>query len=336
MRTKRLVMAFLCVFVVVGANAQDKQKKKRKGWFSFLRKKPKVEKLAVPADTIPEFFPEEFSWDVDSTLREALAVEDSLPALEDVEPCFFDISDNLSIDCGWLEAHDYFKKWDKRNINPYKIDALKFKDSLSLELYRQDDSVAWKYPIKVSKLTSDFGWRRWRWHYGVDLRLKTGDPIVAAFDGIVRLTRYDRRGYGYYVLLRHKNGLETLYGHMSKILVKVGQEVKAGELVGKGGSTGRSSGPHLHFEARYAGLPIDPKRVFDFSKGEIKGDTLEVTPETFAYFKKIRQRTYHRIRSGDTLSRLAVRYHTSITKICRLNGISRNKILRIGQRLRVR
>lgn len=109
--------------------------------------------------------------------------------------------------------------------------------------------------------TSNYGWRRRRMHRGVDLSLHIGDTIRAAFSGKVRLTRYERRGYGYYVIIRHGNGLETIYGHLSKFLVKPDQIVKVGEPIALGGNTGRSTGPHLHFETRYLGMDINPNKI---------------------------------------------------------------------------
>jgi murein DD-endopeptidase MepM/ murein hydrolase activator NlpD len=190
-------------------------------------------------------------------------------------------------------------------------------------------------PLDETKITSEFGFRRYRWHHGTDLKLNVGDPIYSTFDGIVRIRSYDRTGYGYYVVVRHKNGLETLYGHMSKILVEVGQEVKAGDLLGLGGNTGRSTGPHLHYEIRYQGLSINPTEVFDFASGNIKGEVYMVTSSSFDHVVKTQQAVYHRVRSGDTLSGIARRYGVRVATLTRLNNISTNSVLRVGQRLRV-
>ena len=116
-------------------------------------------------------------------------------------------------------------------------------------------------------VTSNYGYRPkfGRMHKGVDLRLKSNDTVVAAFDGKVRVVNYEGKGYGNYVIIRHPNGLETVYGHLNKHLVKENQVVKAGEPIGLGGSTGRSTGPHLHFETRFMGYAINPAAIFDFA-----------------------------------------------------------------------
>ncbi|HBK95324.1 MAG TPA: hypothetical protein DDZ69_09955, partial [Porphyromonadaceae bacterium] len=108
----------------------------------------------------------------------------------------------------------------------------------------------------VGRMTSNFGRRgSRRYHYGIDLKLQVGDTIYAAFDGKVRVQQYERRGYGYYAVIRHVNGLETVYGHLSKFLVKENDFVKSGQPIALGGNTGRSTGPHLHFETRFLGKP---------------------------------------------------------------------------------
>lgn len=127
-------------------------------------------------------------------------------------------------------------------------------------------------PTPSRKITSKFGYRWRRQHEGLDIKVYTGDTIVSAFDGKVRMVKYDRGGYGYYVVIRHPNGLETLYGHLSKQLVEENQIVKAGEVIGLGGNTGRSSGSHLHFETRLLGAPINPALLFDFENQDVTGD----------------------------------------------------------------
>lgn len=246
------------------------------------------------------------------------------------------ISEELKIDCVWVTSQEYFSIWDSRKVNPYNIDGTKYNDTTRLALYDTLNNYNWAFPIRSNRVTSPFGMRRYRWHYGTDISLNIGDTIVAAFDGIVRITQYDRLGYGYYVLLRHYNGLETLYGHLSSYSVKVGDIVKAGDVIGLGGNTGRSTGPHLHFEIRYQGNALDPLELFDFNSSTLISDFLLITPQSFSYLKEARKVVYHTIRSGDTLSGISRRYGVSIDTLCRLNGISRKTVLKIGRRLRVR
>ena len=247
----------------------------------------------------------------------------------------YELSEELMVGGEWIESHDHFAIWDSKKVNPYNFNPVKFEESVAITL--KDGENPWLSPMKdTTKINSVFGMRRYRWHHGVDLDLSRGDTVRAVADGIVRVAQYDRYGYGHYVVLRHKNGLETLYGHFLKRIVRVGQEVKRGDVIGLGGSTGRSTGYHLHFEVRYKGVAIDPIQLYDFEKNGLKADKLQVTPQTFAYVKELRKKRYHRIRSGDTLGRISRRYRTTIGTICRLNGISSKKILRIGRVLRVR
>ena len=132
------------------------------------------------------------------------------------------------------------------------------------------DLTGFHMPTPSTKITSPFGPRWRRMHNGLDLKVNIGDTIVAAFDGKVRIVKYERRGYGKYVVIRHDNGLETVYGHLSKQLVEENQLVKAGEVIGLGGNTGRSTGSHLHFETRFLGIAINPIYMFDFPKQDIQ------------------------------------------------------------------
>jgi murein DD-endopeptidase MepM/ murein hydrolase activator NlpD len=153
-------------------------------------------------------------------------------------------------------------------------------------------------------------------------------------DGVVRLTKYDKRGFGRVVVIRHAQGLETIYGHLSKAFVTANQPVKAGEPIGMGGNSGRSTGPHLHFEIRYLGEPLNPHDFMDFDHFQLKYDTLVLTRASFEYLVELRKAKYYTIKSGDTLSGIAVRYHTTVSKLCALNGISSKTILRVGRKIR--
>lgn len=147
--------------------------------------------------------------------------------------------------------------WDSQSVNAYA--------GIEIPMTRDIDVSGYVHPIKGA-VTSQYGYRPrfGRMHRGMDLALHVGDTVVAAFDGKVRLTKFERRGYGYYVVIRHDNGLETVYGHLSGFLVKPNQMVKAGQPIALGGNTGRSTGPHLHFETRFLGLAINPSAIIDF------------------------------------------------------------------------
>ena len=190
-----------------------------------------------------------------------------------------------------------------------------------------------------TRINSPYGIRRFRLHRGVDLHINVGDSIVAAYPGKVVVSKYNRRGYGHYVMIEHANGTRTLDGHLKKRLVNVGDMVEGGQLVGWGGNTGRSSGPHLHFEIRYGDVNIDPATVFNLEEGVLLENTDQYSIAVAAAShneiqKELSKHRYHRIRSGDTLGKIARKYGTTIEKLCRLNGIKRTSILRIGQTLR--
>ena len=203
------------------------------------------------------------------------------------------------------------------------------------------DLTGFRMPTPSTKITSPFGPRWRRMHNGLDLKVNIGDTIVSAFDGKVRIVKYERRGYGKYVVIRHDNGLETIYGHLSKQLVEENQLVKAGEPIGLGGNTGRSTGSHLHFETRFLGIAINPIYMFDFPKQDIVADTY-----TFRKTKGVKRAgshdtqvadgtiRYHKVKSGDTLSRIAKLRGVSVSTLCKLNRIKPTTTLRIGQVLR--
>ena len=203
------------------------------------------------------------------------------------------------------------------------------------------DLTGFHMPTPSTKITSPFGPRWRRMHNGLDLKVNIGDTIVAAFDGKVRIVKSERRGYGKYVVIRHDNGLETVYGHLSKQLVEENQLVKAGEVIGLGGNTGRSTGSHLHFETRFLGIAINPIYMFDFPKQDIVADTY-----TFRKTKGVKRAgshdtqvadgtiRYHKVKSGDTLSRIAKLRGVSVSTLCKLNRIKPTTTLRIGQVLR--
>lgn len=249
----------------------------------------------------------------------------------------------------------YTKYWDTTTLFPYREVALSsLPQSVSIELV---DSLKAYHCPRQGKVISKYGIRRRRRHQGCDVPLKTGDPVYAAFDGRVRISQYNNGGYGNLVIIRHDNGLETYYGHLSERLVADGEWVEAGKVIGLGGSTGRSTGPHLHFETRYYGQAFDPERLIDFEKGTLRRDIFLLKRSFFDANSRAGQDfedeiandredkaeaaeraaiTYYTVRSGDSLSRIAVKYGTTVTRLCQLNGIDRNATLRIGRKLRVR
>ena len=255
--------------------------------------------------------------------------------------------------------NEYTRSYDATLPSEYRIDLRQF-----------------HMPCDSRMVTSHYVYRRSfrRQHYGTDIKVFVGDTIRAAFSGKVRVVAFERYGYGNYVIIRHPNGLETVYGHMSRHLCKPNQIVRAGDVIGLGGNTGRSTGSHLHFETRFLGQFIDPERLIDFEAQDVKGDfylfrssgrgrmlaatdnvvggeeemdeetanalmAKEAESEAFQQ-KKIQQmrakpRTRnHKVRAGETLSTIARKYGTTVDRLCRLNNIKRNTVLRTGQILR--
>lgn len=213
-------------------------------------------------------------------------------------------------------------------------------------------------------ITSRYGYRPrfGRMHRGVDIALKTGDPVRVAFDGKVRIRGYERGGYGHYIVVRHPNGLETIYGHLSRCIAKEGQIVHAGEVIGRGGSTGRSTGPHLHFETRFLGIDINPEKIIDFSVGAPHKDYYTfIGPKNgkvytmadqegsdgkytgYSDTDKKQKRTsnastrkprLYKVQKGDSLQKVAKKTGTTIKHLCRQNNMSAKATLRVGSQLK--
>ncbi len=254
----------------------------------------------------------------------------------------------------------FVKDWAPNTTNPYTspLESLPLRNSIALV----DSASRFVVPYQT-KVFSRFGIRRGRRHQGVDLPLKTGTPVVAAFDGRVRASTYSK-GYGNLVIIRHENGLETFYGHLSKREVEVGDWVRAGDEIGLGGSTGRSTGPHLHFETRYQGYAFDPEWIADYENGELRKNVFVLrrsyldahsryTPESideedeiYADEERIVEEEkriaaeraamrYHTVKNGESLSVIARKEGKSLNAIIKLNpGINPDK-LSIGQKIRV-
>ena len=265
-------------------------------------------------------------------LPPTVILSESSVSLDDDETVSIDSLMHLSM-LGALDAelipaarlYDFV--WNNTTVNPYRQRVIDMPDTLVIDFTQF-------VPPNRNVVTSDFGFRRgWQFHYGIDTRLKVGDSIHSSFDGMVRIVQRGR-AYGNYVVIRHFNGLETVYAHLSRPLVKINQIVRAGEVIGLGGNTGRSTGPHLHYEIRYLGQPISPRDLIDFENHSAIYRILDLNAEHFAYAKELEQVRYYTVRRGDTLSGISRKVGVSIDRLCQLNNIRRNSILRVGQRLR--
>lgn len=232
-----------------------------------------------------------------------------------------------------LPGMDFYSDWDDEHVDPTRgKSSYNTPDSLDISL------KGWVPPI-IGRVTSPYGWRRRRMHRGVDLKLFIGDTVRAAFDGVVRIKKNEgkRKGYGQYLVIRHPNGFETVYGHLSKFISEKNDTVRAGQPIALGGNTGGSSGPHLHLEFRVVGIDVNPADVINF-------DTFEPKNPVYKFKRKQAKReseglgsgeaAYHKVKQGDTLGAIAMKYHTSVSRLCKLNNIKSTSILRLGQRIR--
>ena len=248
---------------------------------------------------------------------------------------------------------DLYEDWN--NVYAHREETLP--DSFRIDLR------GFHMPTDSRVLTSNFGARWGRQHKGLDIKVYIGDTIRAAFSGKIRIVKYEPRGYGKYVVIRHHNGLETIYGHMSKHLVVENQEVKAGEPIGLGGNTGRSTGSHLHFETRLCGVALNPALMFDFRNQDVVGDFYTFRRAKYASesaqatrlrgvgssngdsdqddeleiastARKTSNVHFHKVKKGDTLQAIARKHRTTVAKLCELNHIGKTIRLRPGQILK--
>ncbi len=243
-----------------------------------------------------------------------------------------------------------YKDWNNR----YAHRASELPDSFNINLKH------FCMPTTSRIVTSNFGSRWGRMHKGLDIKVYIGDTIRAAFDGKVRVVRYESGGYGNYVVIRHHNGLETIYGHMSKHLVEENATVHAGDPIGLGGNTGRSTGSHLHFETRLCGVALNPALMFDFRNQDVTGDNYFFRRDSYNKESLVATRLrgknddtasvdeanvgnsntesedvrYHKVAKGETLSSIARKRGTTIEQICKLNHIKSNMRVKPGQILR--
>ena len=245
------------------------------------------------------------------------------------------------------ELDIYTEGWNSKAVNPFKESDVPDNQVI--------DVTGYHMPCP-GYVTSNYGYRKRfkRQHKGIDLKIQSNDTIYAAFDGKVRLTAYERKGYGNYIILRHPNGLETVYGHLNKSLVKEDQIVRAGEPIALGGSTGRSTGPHLHFETRFMGYAINPAAIFDFANQTTHTDTYTFNKRTYTKarnfapeptlakaesenpYKAAEESETYTVRKGDTLSSIARSYGLSATSLRKINDLKASDVIKVGQVLKLK
>lgn len=235
------------------------------------------------------------------------------------------------------EIDIYTEGWNSGRVNPFT--------EAQVPNAALIDIRGFAMPTKSNRVTSPYGYRAkfGRMHKGIDIGIKNNDTIYAAFDGKVRLTNYEAKGYGNYIILRHTNGLETVYGHLNKSLVKPNQTVRAGDPIGLGGSTGRSTGPHLHWETRYMGYAINPAAIADIPNRRAQGNTYAFSKSTYtqaasnkAYTASTNKTGTYIVRQGDTLNSIARSNGLAVRTLCTLNGLSETDKIRPGQTLKLK
>ncbi len=259
-------------------------------------------------------------------------------------------------------AGDLYEEWDNQ-LTHYNASVLPDEATIDLRGFCM--------PTPSRVITSNFGARWGRQHKGLDIKVYIGDTIRAAFSGKVRIVKYEPKGYGKYVVIRHHNGLETYYGHMSKQLVRENEEVKAGDPIGLGGNTGRSTGSHLHFETRLCGVALNPALMFDFRNQDVTGDfyiyrrsryaaesaqatrlrgangnsgngrfdtdededdmEMAIAAPSASFSSEVH---FHKVKKGETLQSIARKCHTTVDTLCKLNRIGKNIRLMPGQILK--
>ena len=268
-----------------------------------------------------------------------VGAQDAMPAPSMVDTPM-ELSDSLELHTALLNegflipSDQLYPTWENSGVHY----TATLPDSLRIDLRK------FVMPTTNTKITDVFGYRprRRRAHNGLDIKVQRGDTIRAAFDGKVRITAYQRRGYGHYVVIRHGNGLETVYAHLQRKLVTEDQNVKAGDPIGLGGNSGRSTGPHLHFETVLMGKSLNPALFFDFPNHKTTGEFYTYyKPGTRHYDAKSGKMVvegpepkYHNVRKGETVSTIARKHGVSQRTIFKLNGINASTILRVGQKLR--
>ena len=276
------------------------------------------------------------------TLSVFIKADPNLPSTSNPDECY-KIPD-------LIEFFNSYSTLSEEGIEPL-IPNSDFLTSLSerLSLDSMPDSLYiscadYCYPTESQRITSRFGIRGSRFHYGIDVGVQYGDTIRTPFSGTVRVATYQRGGYGRYIVITHDNGLESVMAHFSRTLVNEGEQVVAGQPVGLGGSTGRSTGPHLHLEFRLFGNAFNPEKLIDFNSrniylSDIENHYLMTKADTYSHrpqLEEMKRAAYHRVRSGETLSHIAKRYGTTVNRLCSLNKIKPTSILQIGQKIRYR
>ncbi|MCW3102958.1 MAG: hypothetical protein JWO09_1398 [Bacteroidetes bacterium] len=303
--------------------------------------------VALPGDTVavresalPKSLVQSMSREQLNALIDFLMEMDTIPTdlakeIEIASAKFRDTDNGAAIHAaGTVPASDLYVSWEINNLFPEK-DMLKFKGDTSVCLTLNGGERGEYFHPFNGPVTSNFGWRDSTQHNGIDIDLNKGDKVSAAFDGMVRIAK-NGGGFGNVVIIRHYNGLETVYAHLSKIKVKPGQVVVAGQVIGLGGSTGHSTGSHLHFEVRFKGVPINPKYLISFPDQKLLCNELVIRKSKWGLAAYPKDARYYTIEKGDTIFEIAKRFGTTTATIKQINGFTGGRVrLKVGQQISV-
>ncbi|MEO8761310.1 MAG: M23 family metallopeptidase [Bacteroidia bacterium] len=271
--------------------------------------------------------------------EELVYLVDSILDLDSISPKTIEMLTKYSTDLESLKtkklsnmpATDFYESFDEASFFTPAADVF-CADTLKLVI--SNDSLGAYFPPICGIITSNFGWRDKRMHKGMDIDLNRGDQVHAAFDGMVRIARYNS-GYGNVVIVRHYNGLETVYAHLSKIKVKPGQVVIAGQTLGLGGATGHATGSHLHFEVRFKGHALNPANIISFTENKTYNDTLIIRKSKYGIAAFPANASIYTVQRGDSWYEIAKRYALTSKQLSAMNGTSNRFYLKLGQKIRI-
>lgn len=216
--------------------------------------------------------------------------------------------------------------WNSPYVNPYK-ETSDISKVLEFEEYC--------FPLDHLRKSSSFGMRALfqRMHKGIDFAIPLGTPVYVSSNGKVRITGYEKSGYGKYIVVRHPNGIETVYAHLSKIIVSRNENVRVGQVIAFSGNTGRSTGPHLHYEMRYRGIAFDPENMISISKREITSFLF-----TSAVSKRRVQKVHYKIVRAHVegnCKQVADNLDVPVEFFCEINGFDTDARIKKGQLVRI-
>ena len=253
------------------------------------------------------------------------------------------VSNKVTIDASDPKAFTKALLLEKKGID-FEVVGEKQQTQLKIVPPKNEDKSHLDFSKMLIPIThealigSKYGIRDHRLHRGVDVNVIKDEPVVAALPGKVIMSKYNSGGYGHYVLIEHDHGIQTLYGHLSERLLKIGDYVYPGDIVGLAGNTGKSSAAHLHFEIRYGDINIDPETIVDFPKWELKKGVDRVSKKKIlnAHYnmqRKLQKENAYIVKKGDSQGDVAKWFNISIPALCRLNNLKQGAPLKVGQKL---